>query len=299
MPIREAVTDNIIPHTDATPIPVRTVTTRTAPRLAPPAAVAPQVEASTTVADSTTSAESVKLSPQLSAFARKEAAYRQRELTLKTREQELEAKLAKAERFTSLESKLASKDFSDLEGLGLTYEEYTKYLLDKQAGEPTPERQQMTKLEQEVADMKAAAAKKADEEFQATVSEYSKEIAKIVDSDPRFLSVKEYGAQEHVLQTILDAWEQDDEELSVEDAAKQVEDFIVEEGKKFTALSKFKTPEPEKKPLPPPRAGLKTLTQQVVAGASKPSTSSLSKLSDSERYAEARRRVEARKLSQG
>jgi hypothetical protein len=84
-------------------------------------------------------------------------------------------------------------------------------------------------------------------------------------------------------------------EVTIEQAAKEVMAHLKEEKKKLDLL--FKEPEQaldvveEKKNLPPPRPGLKTLTQQITTGSEKAPVKSLQFLSESERYAEARRRV--------
>ncbi len=94
--------------------------------------------------------------------------------------------------------------------------------------------------------------------------------------------------------------EEDGEEMTVEQACKDIEDFIVEQGKKMTELTKFKAkPEAERK-LPPPRPSVNTLTNNMLPPSGEPKpTVSLSDLSESERYAEARRRVQARRQAQG
>src|SRR6266403_3896654 len=133
MPIREAIVDNLIPKPVEKPIPVRTVNTRF--QKIEPKIAGQEIINSSPAAESAKTEESVRLSPQLSALARKEQAYRQREQALKEREKALEAKLAEGEKFTSLKAKLSAKDFSEAEALGLSYEDYTKYVLEKQNGE--------------------------------------------------------------------------------------------------------------------------------------------------------------------
>ncbi len=297
MPVREQVTNVIVQPKEIAPIPERVVQTRSTPRPQNPHQ-APITE-SAVAADPAAPEDSVKLSPQLTAIARKEQAFRQRELTLKQREKDLEAKLAKADQFDQISTKFAAKDFSEAERLGLNYEEYTKYLLDKQGSED-PQAMALKKLEAEIQALKTNQEESISQSFEETVSEYKKEILKAVTDNPEFSSIKELKREDAVLQLILDSWEEDKEEVTVEQACKDIEEFLIEQGKRFSALPKLKPAPVEKRELPPPKPTVKTLTNQMQpqGNEAKP-TVSLQTLSESERYAEARRRALARRQQQG
>lgn len=301
MPTREAIVNTLIPKEVEKPLPVRVISTKTGPSPKPktePVGDQPDTSRSESlVVASTPPAESAKLSPQLSALARKEQAFRQRELAFKEREKSLESRLVEAEQYSKLKAKLSSKDYSELDTLGFNYDEYVQYRIDKQGGED-PHKLAIKKLEDEIEALKKGSEEKSTQEYEETVSEYRKEVNSLAESDPRFSSVKELKRQEAALQFILDSWEQDNEEITVEQALTIVEDYSVEEAKQFSSLSKLKLPVNEaelEKKLPPPKTGLKTLTQQVVASSEKKPAKNLQYLSESERYAEARRRVLERK----
>lgn len=301
MPTREAIVDTIIPKEIEKPIPVRTISTRTQkPNIhanLQENGNQPVTNRSDSAAVSAIPEESVKLSPQLSALARKEQAFRQREQALAQREKDLEAKLAEAEQYGQLKTKMASKDYSEAEKLGLNYEEYVQYKLKQSEGED-PNAAKFKSIEEELKAMKKGQEEKANQEYEETVSEYRKEIASLIASNPDFSSVKELKREDAVLQLILDSWEEDGEELSVEQAAKDIEDFLIDQGKKFSNLPKLKPVEEERK-LPPPKPSVKTLTNQMQPTANSQPQKSLQHLSESERYAEARRRVMARRQQQG
>ena len=89
---------------------------------------------------------SVTLSSKISAIARAEMADRKRKQSLDQREKISAEKFAKAEKFDQLQAKLTAKDYSAADELGMNYDEYTKYLLDRQANE-NPEEQRYRKLE--------------------------------------------------------------------------------------------------------------------------------------------------------
>lgn len=297
MPTQEAISDSIIPKTIDKPIPTRTVQTRARPL--PQVTGQPVISNSATEESVATPEESVKLSPQLTALARKEQAYRQKEQALKEREKLVEAKLLEAEKFETLKQKISAKDFSEAEALGLNYEDYVKFQLDKQ-GEIDPRDTAIKELKAEIDAIKKGSEESAASLYEETIAEYQKEISKAVTSDPRFSSVKELEGitgvkgEQAVLQLILDAFEEDEEQLSVQDAAQAIEDYVMSFGQKFTTLSKLKqaTPEVEtpQRVLPRPMVGT-TLTNDMTAGSDKRPYKSLQKLSEAERYAEARRRV--------
>ena len=297
MPTREPIVDTVVPVDAPKPIPERIAITREKPKTKPqPQQNGNQQPTGETAqaAESATTEESVKLSPQVSAIARKEQAIRQRELQLKQQEKELQDKLARAEQFDQLQAKLKEKDFSAAEQLGLTYEEYTQWLLQKQQGDD-PTLKLINELQDEVKSLKQRNEEKIEQDFELTKQAYQDEIKKLVDENPDFSSIKELKLQDAVLQVILDAWEQDGEELSVEEACKDIEAHLVEQAKKFSSLPKVKPAEQEtKQPLPPPRK--RTLTNDMAPTGNTAKTKvDLHRLSDAERYAEARRRVEARK----
>lgn len=308
MPTREAIVDTVIPHDVIKPIPVRTISTRIGPK---PMTIAGQ-NTHQVIPDRNNSAEasaipeeSVRLSPQLSALARKEQAYRQREQALKQREKDLEAKLSKADQFEQLQTKISSKDFSQAEELGLNYEEYTNYLLNKQSGED-PQTQAFKKLEDEIAGLKKAQEENAQSQFDETVQAYRTELKKAVEADPKFLKLKKFSdvgpdgkeisGVDVALQFILDSWEEDQESVAVDEALDLTNKFIEERARKWAALIEEPKSEALERELPPPRASSKTLTNQMQPSGETPRPQkSLQHLSESERYAEARRRVLARR----
>lgn len=288
MPTIQPITNTVIPKTTEPPIPVRTVITR-APSMTPKNTVQ-QVNNSQS-AESATTEESVRLSPQLSALARKEQAYRQKEQALKAREKEIESKLADAERFSSLKNKFGEKDFSEAESMGLNYEEYTKYLLDKQNGED-PVQSEIKRLNAEIESLKKGNEDSAVQQFDQTIAEYKNEIARLVSEDENFSTIKGFNKQDAVLKLIVDTFEEDGEELTINEAAKLVEEELSNIGNSFLDLPKFKREEILEQPrtLPRPMVG-KTLTNDMTVSSEKRPYKSLQHLSEAERYAEARRRV--------
>lgn len=315
MPTHQPVVSTLVPKEEAKPIPVRVISTRNSKPKSKSIPVADSTngnQAANAVSDpaaaSATTAESVKLSPQLSALARKEQAFRQREQALKQREKDLEAKLAKSDQFDQLQAKIAAKDYSEAEKAGMNYEDYVQYKLNQQAGED-PNSIAFKKLEDEIQVLKKGQEDSASQQFDETVEAYRKELSASVESKPEFQKVKKFEDEDSkgkkftgidvALQLILDSWEEDGEEMTVEQALVDTEIFIRERAQRMASLLDDPKPAAEAKPLPPPKPSVKTLTNQMQPTANTQKPASLQHLSESERYAEARRRVLARRQLQG
>lgn len=239
--------------------------------------------------------ESVTLSPQISALARKEQAQRQRERALMQREKALEARLADAEKYQQLKTKVAAKDYSAAEELGLTHEQYTQYVLEKQAGED-PVEQRYRKVESELEQLKKNQEEQTVQEYQANQGLWKQEIAKVVDGNEEFSTIKELGAHAAVLKHINDSFDEDGVELTAEQAAKEIEEALFARAEKLASVSKIKKKfEAEPKVLGAPKASPKTITQNMTVTSEKSKSKPFHLMSESEQIAEAIRRVQAAK----
>ncbi len=244
--------------------------------------------------------ESVTLSPRISAIARKEQAARQREQALVQREKDLAERLAKADKFDSIQKRIEAKDYSAAEELGMTYEQYSDYLLSKKA--PDPQEERYKKVETELDALKRKQAELELKEYNFNQNLWKQEISKVVSAGEDFSTIKELGAEDVVLQHINDSFEEDGVELTVEQAAKDIEEALVARAEKFASVSKIKTrlgQPAEARTLGAPRTSSpKTITQNLTVSSeqTKPSKP-FHLMSESEQIAEAIRRVNMAKLS--
>jgi hypothetical protein len=249
-----------------------------------------------------TSEETVTLSPQMAALARKEQRFRQREQAVKDREVALEARNAKLAQLEAMQTKLAAKDYSGIEDL-VKYDEYTNYLIEKDSN-LSPEQLELKKQREEIEAIKAAALNNTTKAFEAAVEQRRQAVGQLIESKPEYAIIKKANASEAVVKHILDTWEEESKEITPEQAAQDVKKVLLEKRAEWLALGEEEIAPPEddatqKKQLPPLRPQIKTLTNQMAAtGEIKRQPKSLSGMSDAERYAEARRRAEE-KLKQG
>lgn len=240
--------------------------------------------------------ESVTLSPKVSALARKEQAQRQREKQFNEEKRTFAEKMADAEKYRKLTEKLANKDYSAIDELGVNYEEIVKHELNKEAAkDPATERVQQ--LEEKLEAIQKAQEEKELKEYQANQALWKQEIVKTVKDNDDFSTIRDLAAEDMVLQHINDSFEEDDVELTVEQAAKDIEEALLERAEKFASVSKIKNKVPGNKVLGAPKTAIKTITQNMTTT---PKTSSSSKpfhlMSEHEQIQEAIRRVQAAKL---
>lgn len=237
--------------------------------------------------------DTVKLSPQVAALARKEQRFRQQQQELDKERAAIAAEKAEVADLRAMKAKLAAKDYSGLDDL-VDYNEYSQHQVNKLNG-IDPAQEAIKKLESKITDLEKTTQDNISKQFEAAVNERRIATKALVESNPDFARIKRAGKEEAVVQHILDTWEHDSQELSVEQAAKEVEEVLIEKAKKWAAIleeDKGAPAEDAKKQLPPLKPGLKTLTNAVVAGDIKRPSKSLQHMSDSERWAEARKRAE-------
>jgi Fe2+ transport system protein B len=153
--------------------------------------------------------------------------------------------------------------------MGVDYNEYSNQLINKLNGE-TPEQQQIRELNAKLEKFEETQKSQANKQYEATISQYKKEIANTVSSNPEFDTIKSLGAEEHVLQLILDTFNEDGEVMTVEQAAKDIEEALLEEAERYAKLTKVQQKlvksvpqQEEKRVLPAPKSGLRTLTNSI------------------------------------
>lgn len=255
------------------------------------------------VADTASPAETVTLSPAAAALARKEQASRQMERKLKEREEALEAKAKQYAKYEAMEQGLAKKDYSALKGI-VNYDEYTQAIINEQTS-TDPTQAELQKLKAEIESVKKASEDQVSKQFDAAVNERKVAASKLLETDPELSSFNSRVEKsmpglklpDAITHHILDTWEHDSKELSVEEATKEVVEALKAKAKGWSALLEETQELPatdEKKTLPPMKPPLKTITNQVTAGDPKKPTKSFQQMNETERYEEARRRAIAK-----
>jgi hypothetical protein len=263
------------------------------------AAVKPKEEVAQTVTSEETAAAPVEtevaLSPKISALARKEQAQRQREFALKKREQELADKLARADKYDQLKEKLAKGDFSAVETEGLEYDKYAEFKV-KELEAKDPREERLLKHEQELAELKKQLEEKEVKEYQLNQQLWKNEISKTIETQEEFRTLKrDPGMVDLILQHINDSFEEDNVELSAEQATREIQQALRERKKKLDLILEDEET-PAQKSLGPPKSSPKTITQNMTVTPKTLQSKPFHLMSESEQIAEAYRRVQEANL---
>jgi len=265
------------------------------------AAVKPKEEVAQAVTSEETAAAPVEtevaLSPKISAFARKEQAQRQREFALKKREKEFADKLSKAEKYDQLKEKLAKGDFSAVETEGLEYDKYAEFKV-KELEAKDPREERLIKHEQELAELKKQLEEKEVKEYQLNQQLWKNEISKTIGESEEFRALKkDPGMVDLVLQHINDSFEEDNVELSAEQAAREIQLALRERAKKLAPYLEDEEV-PKQKSLGAPKSSPKTITQNMTVTPKTLQSKPFHLMSESEQLAHAIRKVQEDKLKQ-
>jgi hypothetical protein len=210
--------------------------------------------------DTIEATEEKPVDPVYEQLARRERALRQKarqqEQAFKAREDALKAKEAelasKAMAPSTDLSKYIQKDIlktSPLQALaeaGLSYDELTQAILNQQPSDPRVDAT-INRLEAKIRQLEEAnengqKSQQAQQQAQydAAVKQIREDAKKLVYTDPEFETVKATNSVNDVVELIEETYRKDGTLLGVEEAAKMVEDYLLEEAIKLTKIDKIK-----------------------------------------------------------
>ena len=175
-----------------------------------------------------------------------EQALRDREASLQAREAELSSK-GKTDMSGYLSRDMLKQDpLTALAEAGISYEELTQQIISQQPVDPRLQNtirqltQQIQELKQANEDSKKSYADQQSQAYQAAVKQIRTDVTNLVQTDPNFETIKATRSVRDVVDLIEQTYAKDGVLLSVEEAAQQVEDYLVEEATKLTKIDKIK-----------------------------------------------------------
>ena len=220
-----------------------------------------------------------------------EQAYRAREEALKAREQEYRTKDEQYKSGYISRDQLKQDPFAVLNEVGLNYDQLTEQILNQAPKDPRMEAT-ISRLEakiQELTEKTENSGKQYQEQqaqaYQAAVRQIESDVKSLVSSNPEFEAIQTTGSAKDVVDLITQTYDKEGILLSVEEAAQEVENYLMEEAMKLTRIGKIKeqlmktgsanpsTPAPGKtagKPQEQTQPQMKTLTN--AASSSRPLT---------------------------
>lgn len=234
------------------------------------------------------------LLPQYANLARKEKALRAkvqaqesaakaREVALIAREEAIKAKEAEYQSNYISKSRLKTDPLSVLTEEGVSYEELTNAILRPPSQQDPRVMREIESLKAEVREAKEAqnrvnqqAAAQQKQAYEDALIQIRNEAKQLVATDPNFEAIKENRSVNDVVDLIKKTFQEDKVLLSVEEAAKEVEEYLVEKAIRLSKINKIqsKLQETRQKAVPQTQVPvkqqqtMKTLTNAV--NASKP-----------------------------
>ncbi len=232
--------------------------------------------------------EEQPLSQQYAVLARKEKALRAKVQAQDTALKAREAALAEREAATrakeaEYQSKYINKDslaqdpWSVLQSLGITYDQVTEQALNQTQQDPATKaalarlEAQIKAQDEVIQNARKAQVDQEANQYKQAVKQIKTEANNLVNSDPSYETIKETGSVDDVVDLIERTFKEDNILLSVEEAAKLVEDHLIEEAVKLSRLKKIQqrlAPKVETPPKPSEPENkqpqqMKTLTNNI------------------------------------
>ena len=214
------------------------------------------------------------ISPKFAALARKEKELRRAVEAQRAREEQLKSKESEYQTNYVPKSRLLEDPLSALSELGITYDQIVQMALKPQK-DPT-----IAALEKEIQALKKTSEDNTTSmqaqqaaQYEQALNQIRNDTKQLVSANAEFETIKSQGAEEAVVKLIEETFKADGFVMSIDDAAKAVEDYLVEEGLKYAQLSKVQARLKPKVEEQPPQQGtqpIKTLTNAATAAPSTP-----------------------------
>lgn len=175
-----------------------------------------------------------------------DAAFKQREAALLARESEAAQKSELNQKgFVSMD-RLKADPMGVLSEAGVPYDQIAEQLINPSKIDP---RLQATidSLKSEIASLRKSSeegnersTRQQQEQYKAAVKQIETDVRNLVNTDPNFETVKQTGSVRDVVELIEETFKKDGYVLSVEDAANEVENYLIDEAMKLTKIEKIK-----------------------------------------------------------
>ncbi len=229
-------------------------------------------------------------SPQLSILAKREKALQKQREEIQKSKLEVDSKYEEINKFKSIKEQAKTNPLKFIEEAGLTYEELTNFILN--GNKPTAEmetssiKSEMQKLRDEIAQREQErenSAKAMDEKrAQEAISNFKENITGFLTGKPDdFELCNNYPESVDLIYDVIEAhFEQTEKVMSMEEAAKLVEDHFESEAMKVTSFKKIQS-KLAPKPAPTEEDGFQKAKQQASPTLNNSMSQTVSGLSNS------------------
>lgn len=248
--------------------------------------------------------EDTTLSPHYAALARKERALRAKvaaqhadikakEASIAEREKAIAAKEAEYSTDYIRKSKFKEDPWSVMADEGVTYDELTQRALTQQSQDPAVKaalarmEAQVNALKEEQANSRKLYQESQAQSYQQALNQITLEAKDLVKNDPAFEAIRETGSVKDVVQLIEKTFEQEGRLMTVEEAAREVEEYLVDETLKLTRLQKIQ----QRLKQNAAKAASTTTNQQPQSETKQPQLKTLTNAAGTTRQLSARERA--------
>lgn len=218
----------------------------------------PEIDNSTPVSEpQTEKPEDPALSRQFAQLARQEKqlrlkaqqqdqAIKAREAALAAREAELQAKDTQYKTGYIPVDQLKRQTLATLEEAGISYDDLTAQQMSRLNVDPTLQAHiskleaKLAALEEHNTNSQKTYQEQQANQYQAAVKQIKIDTQNLVKSNPDYEAIRATGSVQDVVDLITKTFDKDGVLLSVEEAAQEVENYLVEESLKLTQIQKIK-----------------------------------------------------------
>lgn len=194
------------------------------------------------------------ISSQFAQLARKEKAIRAKVQEIKAKEstftqtqQENQALRAEVEQLKAFRNRVKSEPLQVMAEEGVTYDQLTEAAMNAPSAEQAQLINKIKYLEGKVTELEAKTdgTKKSLEDTekarrQGAEKQIAIQVNSLIKNDPAYETIRETGQAKEVLKLIIKTFDKDGVLLTAEEAADQVEAFLVEEFERYAKINKLK-----------------------------------------------------------
>lgn len=199
-----------------------------------------------------------KLSARVANLVKRERALmakqRQMQQTLQAKERELAAKEESLKTQQSVDlskyiekERLKSNPLGALEDAQLTYDELTQQYIAAQNRNPVYDNtinklmSEINSLKSQIEEGKQQAIEQQNQSYKAAVAQIKADVTQLVNRNPAFETVKATRSIGDVVELIERVYKEEGRVMDIEEAATEVENYLVDEALKLTKIGKIKS----------------------------------------------------------
>lgn len=184
-----------------------------------------------------------ELSSKFATLAKKEKALRAQAQALKAKEDAMKAQEADYATKYIPKERLTKETLSVLNEMGISYDQLTNMILNQP---PQPDKvvldlqREISELKNELKSHKTQTEESQTKAYDQAVNQIRNEAKLLVDSDPTFETIKDTDNTEAIVELIKERYSSEGVVMTVQEAAKEVEEYLLDEAMKMAGLKKVK-----------------------------------------------------------